>query len=559
MFDEAQILAGAPLAAHLLKQSGSRESFHMPGNRGGKLFSAHLAAQFFRSDTTELPSTGDLNEPDGVVALAQRQAAKAFGAGHTFFLTGGATEGLQTLLLAYCSRGGRLLCGPGCHRSILFAAALFDIRLSVLPGCNRPVGGAGPKEMRSGAALPVSRGDGCSGLSPLPRLDPAVLEQRLSQLAAADKLPEAVLVTSPDYYGATADIKRLSEICRFYNLPLLVDEAHGAHYIFAEAGWLPEPAIRCGATAVVQSAHKTLPALTPAAMIHLATGLPAEQVGRVATCLRLVRTSSPSLLVAQTIDYARSLMEQQGAESIRRTINFLNEVFASPEAAANFVLSGPPPAAAPAGPDLIAAATEGDSDRLQRRYRLSLPAPGQGGQGAGSGCRHDRLRLVIDTGAIGPAPVLAAGLAAAGIEIELADLRRLVLIISPFSSLAALEQLKATLVDLAQKHTFNPSAQTTLANLDRRLSEAYAQGHEAPRAELLLPPCGRQLEALTPQAAVGRILACSPTPYPPGIPLFLPGDRLTQAAADLLDELEENGLSCQYLSAAPSDQLLVLK
>lgn len=507
---EYRVLAGAPLAARLLSASQTETfGFHMPGHQAGRAFSAGLAADLFRADTTELPATDDLNDPGPAVRAAQTAAAQAFGAACTFFLTGGSTQGIQTLMLAACGRGGRLLIGPSTHRGVLHAAALFDIRLHMIA----------PEPFSSDALLAVPDPD----RSPLPAVSPAALGAALSGLAMAQQLPDAVLLTSPDYYGATADIRGLAAVCRRFGVPLLVDEAHGAHFAFAPR-LMPEPALMQGAAAVVQSAHKTLPALTPAALLHLSHGaadferLAAE---RVFDLLRCIRTSSPSLMIAATIDWARSAMcrlgEARMTDLVRRLRRFGERLAAecrTPSGAPLLPVSGFETAAAPAG---------------------------------GSRMR-DPLRLVIDTRAVCPAPVLAEHLSARGIRIEFADPCRLVLIVSPFVPRGALSALADALIAAVPVCTADEQRRTADA-ADRRLRECWRREHPDLMPRVLLS--GRT-EAVSLADAAGRRLAAALTPYPPGIPILWPGDCLTPDDIRRLTALLDAGFAVEGVDGGPA-------
>lgn len=500
---ERQVLTGAPLAARLLSASRTEQfGFHMPGHQAGRAFSEALAADLFRSDTTELPATDDLNDPGPALQAAQAAAAKAFGAAHTFFLTGGSTQGLHALMLAACGRGGRMLIGPSTHRSVLHAAALFDIHLNMVA----------PDPFLRDKAIEASETDPNS--SPLPSVSPAALGAALSRLTLEQMPADAVLLTSPDYYGATADIRKLAGVCRRFGVPLLIDEAHGAHFAFAPR-LMPEPALMQGAAAVVQSAHKTLPALTPAALLHLsnrAAGFEGLAAGRVFDRLIYIRTSSPSLMVAATVDWARSAMGRSGERLISQTVQRIRRF----------------------GERLSAECRAPDGHPLLAISGVD-PVPGSGTR------NRDPLRLVIDTRAVCPAPLLAEHLSAQGIRIEFADPCRLVLIVSPFAPPDALPALADALIGAVPVCMAGNRASDAGA-ADRWLCRCWHREHPdlMPGALLLA-----RAEAVPLAAAAGRRLAAALTPYPPGIPILWPGDILTHGDIERLSALLSAGLSIE--------------
>lgn len=494
---EAKALSAAPLAARLLQARASEScSFHMPGHFAGHAFSSALAAAFFQADTTELATTGDLNEPEGAVLAAQKEAARAFGAEETLFLTGGSTSGIQALMLAVCGRGGRLVTGAAVHKSVFHTAALFGIELIVAgtrPEADiAPAVSAGPVPVVGTAPVagsaPVVSTDPVAGTAqadqnPLPALRPQDLALMLEELSRETAgLPQAVLVTSPDYYGCCLDIAGIAAVCHSFGLPLLVDEAHGAHLAFAPS-LLPPTALSQGADAVVQSAHKTLPALTPAALLHLGKGSQVDGP-TLWRAVRLLRTSSPSLLIAATIDYARAVMELRGAAPYAK----------------------------------IRQAITGLADRLRLPYRVWDAGPSR-----------DLSRLVIDTAEVGPAPEVARHLAAQGVLIEFADVCRLVLIVSPFATEAAFDELRQALDGFSGGRAQTSPAK--LRSLDSRLRCLYQ--HPIQRLDLAPALDDGQLD-----------IVCI---YPPGIPIRWPGCEAGAEQTALLDELQGLGLEVQSL------------
>ncbi len=273
----------------ILGELKERAWLHMPGH-GGEL--AWLSSAL---DTTEIDASDDLwsPTPGGVFERAQALAAQAAGAGATVFLTGGSSQGIHAMITTFVPPGGKLILPRDAHHAALAACAIGDVRpVYVWPEV------ANQRAAASSHAL----------------------------IKALNEHPDAaaVFVTRPDYYGACLDLAPIAEKARAMGVTLLVDEAHGAHFPYggsiASAGAL-------GADAWVQSAHKTLPALTQAAYLHLrnpAHALPMRE--RAA----LLGTSSPSFLVAASLDIARAQMGAYGDQWIaaahRRNIQLLRRV-----------------------------------------------------------------------------------------------------------------------------------------------------------------------------------------------------------------------------------------
>ncbi|MDR0884601.1 MAG: amino acid decarboxylase [Oscillospiraceae bacterium] len=268
-----------PLFDALRAQNATgRARFHMPGHKGGGDNLPPELSALFALDTTELPGTGDLYAAEGAVRAAEERASALFGCGDTLFSAGGSTLCLQAMLRAALPHGGKLLCGRVLHRAAAHAFALLDI----VPAFVESDGSAG---------------DFFPG-----RITPAAL------CAALRAHPDAraVYLTSPDYFGTLSNVGALVQTAQTAGLPLLVDAAHGAHLDF-----LPTPcgAVSAGADFVAQSAHKTLPALTGAAWLHLrrAADAPAARAA-----MALFGSSSPSFPILLSLDCARAWLAQAG-------------------------------------------------------------------------------------------------------------------------------------------------------------------------------------------------------------------------------------------------------
>jgi len=261
--------------------------FHVPGHGGGRaMYPEMLQENLPGWDVTELDGLDDLHSPSGVIKLAQEKAAGLYGARHTFFLVNGTTAGMQALIAATC-------CGPdsaivlprNAHRSVLGGLVLSGARPVFIE----------PQVM------------------PWFEFAAGFTAAALEQVLCAVPETAAVLAVHPCYYGVVGNLAEIAKTCRRYNIPLLVDEAHGAHLRFSP--YFPPDALEQGADAAVQSVHKTGGALTQASWLHLAEG---DRVNRekVAGALRLFQTSSPSYLLMASLDAARRQLALYGRETL---------------------------------------------------------------------------------------------------------------------------------------------------------------------------------------------------------------------------------------------------
>ena len=267
----------APLfhAMNLLSEGGSAR-FHMPGHKGEPIFQTF--AEVFEIDFTETYGTGNLYTGEGPIREAELAAARFYHADDCFFLTGGSTQGVLSMLAAAASPGGSILIDRNCHRSVCTALALLDLTPHFIqPQVLEPFG------------IPTV-------------LRPSEVE------AAFEAHPEAsaLLVTSPNYYGVCQPLEALAALCRERGSLLLVDAAHAAHF---PAVRLPSP-IERGADCAVLSAHKTLPCLGQGAYLIMGGGIDRSAL-RESTAL--FGTSSPSYPILCSLDLARAWAEGQGA------------------------------------------------------------------------------------------------------------------------------------------------------------------------------------------------------------------------------------------------------
>lgn len=429
--------------------------FHMPGHKGrgmGGFFNAELITW----DVTELSFSDDLSNPQTSLLQVQEACAARYGAAQTFLLVNGSTAGLHALLLSL-PRGARLLIGRDCHRATLAGAALGGHTVSFVQ----------PTYLDSEALW------GC--------VTPDALE------AAMAKAPvDAVILTSPNYYGLCADIPALAKIARQHGALLFVDNAHGAHFPFAKT--LPQgPAGH--ADAWVTSAHKTLNALGQAAMLHIGPRMPAFAVQRA---LCLIQTSSPSYLLLASLDwalYTASLRDLWAREV--QTCHAL-------------------------------------AKQMQRILGIQpLPRSLIGRAGIYD---MDATRLVIDVSGRGLTGYAAQKeLEQRDVFVELSDSRRLVLICTPSDDprwymqlLRALEQLPYGLDEPAMPLGMYPVLPQALP-----LHAAI----QAPAEECPL------------EAAAGRIAAECAGLYPPGIPLWAPGERITAESVAFFQQAQQAGAS----------------
>ncbi|WP_322925178.1 aminotransferase class I/II-fold pyridoxal phosphate-dependent enzyme [Paenibacillus campi] len=284
----------APLYERLIQyaRSGNR-SYHVPGHKNGAAFtqlaeqsnaafSLDYVRQLLRLDVTEIEGTDDLHHPEGVIQEGQQLAARCFGAEETYWLVGGSTSGNLALLLSVCQQPGDLIIVQrNVHKSVIHGLML-----------------AGAQAVFLAPEIEIT-----SGLAVVPSAE--TVGQALERYPNA----RAVLLTSPNYYGIGTDLTAIARHCHERHIPLLVDEAHGAHY--GHHPRFPQSALAAGADGVVQSTHKMLSAMTMGAMLHVQGKLLDRELLRQR--LTMIQSSSPSYPIMASLDLSRYWLDYAGS------------------------------------------------------------------------------------------------------------------------------------------------------------------------------------------------------------------------------------------------------
>ena len=270
--------------------------FHIPGHNRGKgvlkNFSSLVGEDALNLDTTdEFDNLGTLFPSSGAIDDAQKLASSVFGSIRTFFLTGGSTIANLALAFGLTCPQDKIIIGRNCHRSVLSGMIISGANPSWLM----------PKKLDNWAIYGA--------------LDPVDLREQL------EKNPDTSLVwvTNPTYEGVVSDIEAIARVCHEFDVALIVDEAHGCLWNFSDV--LPKPALKCGADAVVHSLHKTGGSMTQSSMLHISKNSRFD-VHKVEHALKLLHTTSPSLLLLTSLDAARAyLSSDMGKVAIENAID----------------------------------------------------------------------------------------------------------------------------------------------------------------------------------------------------------------------------------------------
>jgi arginine decarboxylase len=458
---------------------------HVPGHKGGPGADPQLREAIGeRALSLDIPALTygiDIGPDPTPFEEAQQLAAQAWGARRAWFLVNGASQGNLSAGLALAHHGDEVVVQRNAHSSAVDALVLCGLR---------PTFAAPELDPQLGIAHCLS---------------PQTLDSALAQT------PRAVgaWVVSPTYFGAVADVRALAEVAHARGVPLIVDEAWGAHLAFHEE--LPAHALSLGADLVISSTHKIVGSLTQSAMLHLGEG-GAERIGEDAVdrAVTLTESTSPSSLLTASLDAARRLAFLHGRELLAQTMQTLADT------------------------------------RAQIRAIDGLDVLDERMTGRSGVFAYDPLRLAVDI----------RGIAATGYELapmlrEIGDINLELygqnVVVAVFGmgerALPEAERLVRALREVAARAGLDPSGAGT----------SFAA--PPPWGELAMTPreafLGSQ-EAVPAADAAGRIAAESLATYPPGIPNVLPGERLTAETLAYVQRTLELGGSVR----GASDRLL---
>lgn len=276
-----------------LKNYGNSDfyPFHMPGHK--RNLKNGRMQELYQIDITEIDGFDDLHNPESIIRDAQMRAAQFYCSEETYFLVNGSTAGILSAVSAVAADGKKLIIARNCHKAVYHAAFLNRMDLEyVYPEYDPEYDIA--KDVTEEQVVK--------------KIESILCKEKISdRKKAADKI-SGVLITSPTYEGITSKIREIAKSVHRYGIPLIVDEAHGAHLGIHPD--YPQSAVSQGADLVIQSAHKSLPAPTQTALLHKNGGLVDSL--KLRRYLRIYQSSSPSYILMAGIDEAVSFAQREG-------------------------------------------------------------------------------------------------------------------------------------------------------------------------------------------------------------------------------------------------------
>lgn len=266
---------------------------HMPGSkRNSELVSM---PDPFKMDITEITGFDNLHNATGIIKECAIEAARIFGADETCLLVNGSTAGVMAAICGATHSGDKVLVARNVHRSVINALYLGQLNPEyIFPEMKYPEAG----------------------------IYGAVKSEDIEEAFKGSNDIKAVIITSPTYEGIVSDISAISEIVHRYGAVLIVDQAHGAHFGFNEE--FPESAVRQGADAVITSVHKTLPALTQTALLHINRGR--IDADRVKMFWNMFQSTSPSYILMGSIDNCVTILKEKGDYLFKKYVERLKKL-----------------------------------------------------------------------------------------------------------------------------------------------------------------------------------------------------------------------------------------
>lgn len=449
--------------------------FHMPGHKRAALDFPNP----WSVDITEIEGFDNLHHAEGILKELQEEAARLFGAKESFLLVNGSTCGLLSAVSACVKRGGKLLMSRNCHRSVYHGVYLRDIT---------PV-----------YVMPEMTDFGIMGSLPPEAVARALKEQPDI---------EAALVVSPTYDGVVSDIRQIADICHRQGIPLIVDEAHGAHFPFSEQ--FPASALKSGADVVVQSLHKTLPSFTQTALLHICSK-------RISTddlrwFLRIYQSSSPSYLLMASMEQCMQIIRQEGPKRFTQFHRLLHSFYDRCRALRSIRLF------AKEGPDCC-------FDYDYSKILISATSLGLSGQ--------ELYQILLNK---------------YHLQMEMVSGHYVLALTSLMDRAEGFDRLAEALFNLEEGNAFHQSGGITktiekadiISNSD--LYQIPEQTMTITRA-LELP--GRAVPLEASEGATSREFIYL---YPPGIPLLAPGEQIEHRLLKTVLQMRQAGLPLEGLS-----------
>lgn len=471
-------------------------AFHMPGHkRNMELMRARLP---YNIDITEIDGFDDLHHAEGLLKELQENAARVFQAEETHYLVNGSTVGLLSAVMGCTERGGRILMARNCHKSVYNAVYMNELRpVYIYPEFSEETD-----------------------------LNGEIHVDQIKKLLEEYEDIQVVVIVSPTYEGVVSDIEAIAEIVHEYKIPLIVDEAHGAHFGFHS--YFPQNANTQGADVVIHSLHKTLPSLTQTALLHMNGKLVDRD--SVRRYLHMLQSSSPSYILMASIDECIRLVDEEREKVFKPYVEMLCQLRKEIGKLKNLQL-------------LETMQYDASKIVISARGRMS------GKELQEILLENDHLQMEMAAGSY--------VIAMTGPGDTQEGMNRL---------LNALRNLDKRLDEVLQGNRKQDKNLDEVLSGNRKMDAAAMKKdpgfcrHPLIPAERVVESAkvkGRKGLAVPWQEAAGKVSLEFVYLYPPGIPIVVPGERVSEEAVQQILDYEKNGFTIE--GTKKKDRLEVLK
>lgn len=450
--------------------------FHIPGHKKGTgmdpEFRNFIGDNALSIDLINIGPLDDLHHPHGMIKEAQHLAAEAFGAEHTFFSVQGTSGAIMTMIMSVCSPGDKIIVPRNVHKSIM-SAIIFS--------------GATPIFIH-----PV--------IDPNLGISHGITIESVEKALDAHPDAKGLLVINPTYFGISANLQKIVEIAHSYDIPVLVDEAHGVHIHFHDE--LPMSAMQAGADMAATSVHKLGGSMTQSSVLNVRGNLVSPK--RVQSIISMLTTTSTSYLLLASLDVARKQLATRGYGLIDRTIKLANKTRQSINEIEGIYC---------VGPEILGSKATYDFDPT--KMIISVKNLGITGYEVEVWLRENY-----------------------NIEVELSDLYNILCIVSIGDN----EDTTGILIEALNKLSTTFTAKSTLT------AKKDISVHVPDIPTLALSPRDAfyaDTEVIPFKVSAGRIIAEFVMVYPPGIPIFIPGEIITEENITYIQENIDVGLPVQ--------------
>lgn len=460
-----------------LKHHAAKQTvpFHIPGHKRGAgmdpEFRQFIGDNLLSIDQINIEPLDDLHHPYGIIEEAQNLAAEAFGADHTFFSVQGTSGAIMTMIMAVCGPDDKIIVPRNVHKSIMSAVVFSGAKpIFIHPELDQELG--------------ISHG---------------ISVDSVEKAIRTHEDAKALLMINPTYFGISSDLETIVDTAHQYDIPVLVDEAHGVHIHFHED--LPVSAMQAGADMSATSVHKLGGSLTQSSVLNIQGRLVSRS--RVQTVMNMLTTTSTSYPLLASLDTARRYLAVNGEKALSTTIRLA------------------------------------ENTRVRLNAIPGIHCPGNELVDGNTRFAFDPTKLLISIRdlQVGGYQIEQELRKTDNIEVELSDLYNILCILTPGDTEETVEQLVNAMERIAQKY-FHP--------------DQFVKNHvnvDVPNIPLLtLSPREAfysETEIVPLIQAAGRISAEFIMIYPPGIPIFIPGEIIENENIEYILKNKQAGLPVQ--------------